>query len=108
MHSQKVVHRDIKPENIMITSNDSVRLIDFGLAVAMDKRINIVAGTYNYMAPEVLNTRVKYGVEADMWSLGCILYEMAMGNPVFPAMTENELVECFYATIGPMPHYLIE
>ena len=60
-----------------------------------------------YRSPEIV-LGIEYGAAIDMWSLGCILYEMAMGNPLFPAMTENELMECFYASVGPMPNYLIE
>ena len=55
-HAQNIVHRDIKPDNIMITSNDTVRLIDFGLAAsaANKKGLSEIAGTPYYMAPEVI------------------------------------------------------
>ena len=50
----------------------------------------------------------EYDAAIDMWSLGCILYEMAMGSPVFPAKDENELMEYFFVSLGPMPNYLID
>lgn len=42
-----------------------------------------------------------------MWSVGCILYELAVGSPLFPARDENELLEYFIITIGELPHYMI-
>ena len=43
-----------------------------------------------------------------MWSLGCILYEMVTGSPLFPGQDENELLEYMYITLGEMPDYMIE
>ena len=56
MHSMGVVHRDIKPENIMLTANDELKLIDFGLSQRTqgNKKLKTIAGTPYYMAPEVL------------------------------------------------------
>ena len=73
------MHRDIKPDNIMITDNNTVRLIDFGLSKATRNKKNFttVAGTPYYMSPEVLNG--SYGKEADIWSLGVVLYTLVSG-----------------------------
>ena len=78
-HAQDIAHRDIKPDNIMITDNNTVRLIDFGLSKASRNKQNFteVAGTSYYMSPEVLNG--SYGTEADIWSLGVILYTLVSG-----------------------------
>ena len=72
------MHRDIKPDNIMITENDTVRLIDFGLAVTQKKKqLHQVAGTPYYMAPEVIDA--SYGRQSDIWSLGVVLYTLVSG-----------------------------
>ena len=58
-HAQNIVHRDIKPSNILITDNDVVRLIDFGLSKEQrhNEKFTTFAGTPNHMAPEVLNLK---------------------------------------------------
>uniref|UniRef100_A0A6S8XBD2 Protein kinase domain-containing protein n=1 Tax=Chaetoceros debilis TaxID=122233 RepID=A0A6S8XBD2_9STRA len=88
-----VVHRDLKPENILCVSqqdNITVKLTDFGLAKSItDDGLKTFCGTPQYFAPEVLrrqNTvagRGRYGKEADMWSLGIILYILLSGIPPF-------------------------
>ena len=79
LHAQDIVHRDIKAQNIMIDKHDKIRLIDFGLAAVkhMGKSLDTIAGTPLYMAPEVL--KGNYGKEADMWSLGVLLYTLVSG-----------------------------
>ena len=77
-HANSIVHRDIKPDNIMITADNTVRLIDFGLSVASSKRnLTEIAGTPYYMAPEVLQST--YGKQSDLWSLGVVLYTLVCG-----------------------------
>ena len=89
-HANGVVHRDIKPENIMVTDSDDVRLIDFGLGkVQRGKHLNEVAGTPLYMAPEVIQG--SYGKEADMWSLGVLLFTLVSGYLPFYAKSTNEV-----------------
>jgi calcium-dependent protein kinase len=80
MHSQGIVHRDIKPENIMVTKDDELKLIDFGLSKrnkSMDNKMQTIAGTPYYMAPEVLNG--EYDSKCDIWSLGVLLYVFMCG-----------------------------
>ena len=89
-HAQEIVHRDIKPENIMVTANDEIRLIDFGLSkVQTGKKLEEIAGTPLYMAPEVISG--SYGKEADMWSLGVLLYTLVSGYLPFYEKTTAEV-----------------
>ncbi|KAJ6340722.1 hypothetical protein OIU77_008474 [Salix suchowensis] len=91
-HLQGVVHRDLKPENFLFTSRDEdapLRIIDFGLSdfVRPDEHLNDIVGSAYYVAPEVL--RRSYNLEADMWSIGVILYILLCGSRPFWARTES-------------------
>ena len=71
---RSIVHRDIKPQNIFVSENGDYKLGDFGIARTMDKTTSAtVAGTYDYMAPEVYYGK-KYGASVDVYSLGMVLY----------------------------------
>ena len=80
-HSEKIIHRDIKPENILLSKDGSVRIADFGVCKFLDSAdaTNGMAGTPPYMALEVLSEQ-EYGPEADIHSLGCLMYEVWAGH----------------------------
>ncbi|MCA8920305.1 MAG: serine/threonine protein kinase [Planctomycetes bacterium] len=87
MHAVGVIHRDIKPENVVITPNDQIRLIDFGLAKDLQNQLNLTApgamvGTPLYMAPEIGRSETIDG-RADVYSLGLTLYALLAGRPPF-------------------------
>jgi len=89
-HANGVVHRDVKPANIMITNSGSLRLLDFGLSkIQESKSLKTRAGTPLFMAPEVLAG--KYGAEADIWSVGVMLYVLVSGHYPFEATRAAEL-----------------
>ncbi|WP_144118324.1 serine/threonine-protein kinase [Catellatospora sichuanensis] len=88
-HSASLIHRDLKPSNLMIDGNGAVKVLDFGLAVAMDaadtSRITHTGqtlGTPSYMAPEQILGKASTA-QTDLYSLGCTLYDMLTGRPPF-------------------------
>ena len=85
-HSRGVVHRDLKPGNIWLTTDGVAKIGDFGLSVALDRsRLtmqNMIVGTVLYMAPEQARGSDVTG-KADLYSLGCTVYEMIAGRPPF-------------------------
>lgn len=84
---QGVVHRDIKPANIMISKTGLVKVMDFGLAKELDHNITqsgVVVGTPTYMSPEQGSGQT-VDFRSDLYSLGCVLYEIVKGQPPFTA-----------------------
>ncbi len=86
VHAQGVVHRDVKPSNILLASDGTARLGDFGVALLHDATtitaVGSTLGTVTYMAPEQFEGSV-VGAPADVWSLGVVLLESLTGRRVF-------------------------
>ena len=83
----KIIHRDIKPGNVFFDKDNNVKLGDFGLSRVMScesvyAQTNV--GTPYYMSPEQIN-EAKYDEKTDIWSAGCVLYEMVALRPPFKA-----------------------
>jgi eukaryotic-like serine/threonine-protein kinase len=110
-HRQGIVHRDLKPGNVMLTKS-GVKLLDFGLAKAMAQPVKesghtslptvmgtgenltqegTILGTFQYMAPEQLEGREADG-RTDIFSFGCVLYEMATGKKAFSGLSQASLI----------------
>lgn len=104
----KVLHRDIKPGNIMLDGQQKIKLGDFGLSRTLgeDSYARTVVGTPLYMSPEQYK-RNRYDEKCDIWSLGCVIYEMACLRPPFEAATQELLsIKVKTGRYSPLPsHY---
>ncbi|XP_074508974.1 serine/threonine-protein kinase Nek10 [Sebastes fasciatus] len=105
LHKEKrIVHRDLTPNNIMLGEKDKVTITDFGLAKQKQEnsKLTSVVGTILYSCPEVVKNE-PYGEKADVWALGCILYQMATLQPPFYSSNmlslASKIVEAVYEPI---------
>jgi serine/threonine-protein kinase len=91
-HKQGIIHRDIKPGNIMITDSGDIKVMDFGIARATDDNGATMTNTWNvvgtaqYLSPEQATGEVADG-RSDLYSLGCLMYELLTGRPPFTGDT---------------------
>ena len=94
VHSHNIIHRDLKPDNVFISENLKIKIGDFGISKeteANKKYAQTVAGTLIYMSPEIVQG-LKYTSKTDIWSMGCILYELCTLTYIFPALSQVLLI----------------
>ncbi|MBI2568627.1 MAG: protein kinase [Candidatus Schekmanbacteria bacterium] len=109
LHGEGFVHGDLKPENVLVRGDGAPLLVDFGLALQVGGRVSrdvlhtgaISAGTPAYMAPERIRGDV-VDARSDLYSLGCLLYELVAGRPPFTAPSVGELARA-HLTRPPAP-----
>ena len=98
LHDRRVLHRDIKSQNIFLTKAGDVRIGDFGLCRVLEHTADLamtVTGTPFYMAPEVC-ANLPYSTASDVWSVGCVVYELAMLRHTFDG---SNLLSLVYAIL---------
>jgi serine/threonine protein kinase len=96
IHSLRVVHRDIKPANILLTNNYSlIKFSDFGLGIKQlftDQPLKTTCGSIRYMAPEIALKKESYLSICDVWSVGCVIYELCTLKYTFHDDNENDIL----------------
>ncbi|XP_028907330.1 cyclin-dependent kinase-like 3 isoform X3 [Ornithorhynchus anatinus] len=108
LHNNNIIHRDIKPENILVSQSGITKLCDFGfartLAAPGDIYTDYVATRW-YRAPELVLKDTTYGKPVDIWALGCMIIEMATGNPYLPSSSDLDLLHKIVIKVGNLtPH----
>ncbi|KAM9104141.1 cyclin-dependent kinase-like 3 isoform 3-T3 [Megaptera novaeangliae] len=108
LHNNNIIHRDIKPENILVSQSGITKLCDFGfartLAAPADIYTDYVATRW-YRAPELVLKDTSYGKPVDIWALGCMIIEMATGNPYLPSSSDLDLLHKIVLKVGNLtPH----
>jgi len=118
LHRNRITHTDLKPENILFydstlvenqtstgtlkVKNPEIRLIDFGSATFNHEHHSTIVSTRHYRAPEVI-MELGWAQPCDVWSVGCIIFEMAFGMTLFQTHDNREHLAMMERLLGPLP-----
>jgi len=108
LRKHNIIHGDLKPENILFRNSNgyNIVVIDYGLSIKVNESKNFKIQSMWYRAPEII-FKVPYDFRIDLWSLGCIFYELYFGSAPFRAKTEEDLLKEMYMKLGqPSVEYL--
>lgn len=106
IHKINVVHTGLKPENMMVTKEGRIKIIDFGSAALDQDDFSGKFQTLNYRSPESI-LRLKMGPGVDIWSFGCIAFELLFGCPLFYGSNELNMLQLMQLRLGTFPNYII-
>ena len=120
LHKNRLTHTDLKPENILfrnsaselkdgvnVVKNPEIRLIDFGSATFDHEHHSLIVSTRHYRAPEVI-LEVGWSQPCDVWSIGCIIFEIAFGNTLFQTHEDREHLAMMERILGRIPTRMAE
>jgi len=114
LHKNRLTHTDLKPENILfrdstsegelhrVVKNPEIRLIDFGSATFNHEHHSSIVSTRHYRAPEVI-MELGWSQPCDVWSIGCIVFECALGVTLFQTHDNREHLAMMERVLGPLP-----
>lgn len=108
LKERNIVHCDLKPENILLRQQNKsgIKVIDFGSSTYESEQFYTYIQSRYYRAPEIM-LGIRYTPAIDMWSLGCILFEMHIGVPLFAGEDEKEQMQLIMSVKGPPPRSMI-
>jgi len=119
LHRNRLTHTDLKPENILFydsssevrdsvqrVNNPEIRLIDFGSATFNHEHHSSIVSTRHYRAPEVI-MELGWTQPCDVWSIGCIVFEMALGVTLFQTHDNREHLAMMERVLGPLPQRMV-
>ncbi|KAL0246236.1 hypothetical protein GEMRC1_007448 [Eukaryota sp. GEM-RC1] len=107
-HHHGILHRDIKLENLLVTNDDTLMLCDFGFARTYnhrDSQLTEYVATRWYRSPSLL-LGLPYTSSVDIWATGCVLSELATGEPLFAGDCDVDQLNLILSSVGPLPAYL--
>ena len=103
IHSCKILHRDLKLQNILINKNLEIKIADFGLSRTYSNELRAYSQevvTLWYRAPELLIGHTEYNTSIDLWSLGCLFYELLTNKVLFKGTCSNSQLLSIFQLLG--------
>ena len=98
----QIIHRDLKPENLLVSKSGVLKIADFGFARTLEgtgAKYTDYVSTRWYRAPELVVGDREYGKAVDIWAIGCMLWELLEGHPLFPGDSDidqlSRIINCF-------------
>jgi serine/threonine protein kinase len=110
IHKKNIIHCDLKPENILINNDKKIKLIDFGSSVKMDHSFQsnyFYIQSRWYRSPDVI-LELNFNTKIDIWSFGCILYELIALKPLFAGKSSAEQIYLYHDALGEMPEIYLK